>query len=285
VSAADDRPTFLLGVGAMKAGTTWLHDHLAASPQSAAGPIKEWHVLDAVDLAAKRGTRNRLADRLGRAALDPGRRLDPATLLRASMVIDPERYPAHFAGLLTGGARVAFDITPSYALLAPERFRWVRDSFAHHGVRARAVFLMRDPVDRIWSHLRMLDGRHHGGTPPTAETLLKVYRHDPYAPRTRYEHTLAALSAGFDRADLHLGLYEQLFTPASVEAISRFAGIDAHEARFDARSNASRPAQSALPTDVLREVAEHFATTYAAVAAALPHVDLRDVWPTSRWIL
>ena len=42
--------TFLLGVGAMKAGTTWLHDYLAASPQCEPGVRKEYHVFDSLDL-------------------------------------------------------------------------------------------------------------------------------------------------------------------------------------------------------------------------------------------
>ena len=43
--------TFLLGVGAQKAGTTWLHKYLTASPQMVRGYRKEYHVFDSSDLA------------------------------------------------------------------------------------------------------------------------------------------------------------------------------------------------------------------------------------------
>ncbi len=49
-----DKPgpkTFLLGVGAQKAGTTWLHRYLADSQQVVRGYRKEYHVFDSSDLA------------------------------------------------------------------------------------------------------------------------------------------------------------------------------------------------------------------------------------------
>lgn len=38
--------TFLLGVGAQKAGTTWLYDYLNDHPQTDMGLYKEYHLFD-----------------------------------------------------------------------------------------------------------------------------------------------------------------------------------------------------------------------------------------------
>jgi hypothetical protein len=48
-------PTFVLGVGAQKAGTSWLHRQLTKSPFVNMGFTKEYHVWDAIfcELAAE----------------------------------------------------------------------------------------------------------------------------------------------------------------------------------------------------------------------------------------
>ena len=40
------KPIFVLGVGAQKAGTTWLHEYLASLPEVDLGFMKEYHVFD-----------------------------------------------------------------------------------------------------------------------------------------------------------------------------------------------------------------------------------------------
>ena len=47
---APSQRTFLLGLGAQKAGTAWMHRYLESSPQCDPGFRKEYHVWDAVDL-------------------------------------------------------------------------------------------------------------------------------------------------------------------------------------------------------------------------------------------
>ncbi|WP_340539700.1 hypothetical protein [Nocardioides sp. GXZ039] len=278
------QPTFLLGVGAMKAGTTWLYDHLASSEQVVTGYRKEHHVLDVVDLPSEAWMRARIAQRAQRAArrLSEGEVPDAAALHQAAMVADVALYPDYFAGLLSGGARLALDITPSYALLGRERLEWVRTRFAERGIRAVTVFLMRDPVDRIWSHIRMVQGRSPEKFPRTSEEhVLELFDHPTYECRTRYEHTLAAVTGAFPDDARYLGFHETLFTGDSVAAISRLCGIDAVPAAFDVRANQS-PSASALTESTSRRVARHFAGTYEAVARACPDVDLDSLWPSAR---
>ena len=149
----------MLGVGAQKAGTTWLYRYLQDSPEFAAGYRKEYHVFDTMDLPSESWSRNRnirLAE-TALADLREGRPADAAVLHRMSMVGNPAYYFDYFAALLQRetGRHVTADVTPAYALLPVERLREIRQEFADRGVRAVAVFLMRDPVDRIWSQLRM----------------------------------------------------------------------------------------------------------------------------------
>ena len=43
-------PTFVLGAGAQKAGTTWLHAYLSHFDDVDFGPIKEYHVWDGLSV-------------------------------------------------------------------------------------------------------------------------------------------------------------------------------------------------------------------------------------------
>jgi hypothetical protein len=280
------RRTFVLGTGCMKGGTTWLHDYLASSPQCATGYRKEYHVFDSVDLPDLAWMRHRI---LGRARqslddLEAGRPADATFLHQASLIADPSTYADYFTGLLRSrpGTTMTLDMTPNYGLLGAERLRGVRESFADLGVRCVSVFLMRDPVERIWSQVRMQQRRRPQQNPGSAEDLvLARYAEPEYDVRTRYERTLAALDAAFPASEVHVGFYETLFEPGSLAAVCALAGIEPPPADTETRRNAS-PKSAPLPESTVRDVAGHFRTTYEAVAARFPQVDLAALWPSSR---
>lgn len=286
MSSRSPTPTFLLGTGCMKGGTSWLHDYLAASPQYVRGLRKEYHVLDAVDLPGEAWMRRRVLTKASAAvaALQDGAPVDgraAVALQRAAFYADPDLWVTHFADLLgRPGARLAADMTPSYGLLGAERLRWVRTSFEARGVRPMAVLLLRDPVDRVLSHVRMNRDRRPRDFPgDVAAWVERLHGKDPYANRTRYDATLAALDGAFPAEQVFVGLYERLFDRRTLRSLCDFAGIDFHEPDLGRRVNASTPAE--LPETVARQVARHFAPVYDAVAARLG-VDLTEVWPSAR---
>jgi hypothetical protein len=284
--------TFLLGVGAMKAGTTWLHDYLAASPQCQPGVRKEYHVFDSLDLASEPYLLHRVVAK-AHASLDEvvqGRPTDPTYLVQAAMIADEELYFDYFTALFARSAetRLTLDITPSYALLSPERLAGIRASFEQRGVRAVAAYLLRDPVERIWSQVRMQKRRRPENNPGSAEELVALrYAEPSYADRTRYEATVRRLDEAFGEL-VHYAFYEELFGPATaaseVAGLSGFLGIDYREPDLDARFNVS-PRSAELPESTVREVAEHFRPTYEFVASRFPERDLPRIWPSARFVL
>jgi len=284
------QPTFLLGTGAQKGGTSWLHDHLAASPQCATGYRKEYHVFDALDLPGEQWMRDRIAMRArreGRRAVD-GEPVDANGLHRAAMLYDTDFYFDYFLGLLSRDPAysLALDMTPDYAMLSAQRLTWIREQFAARGVRTVSVFLMRDPVERIWSHLRMEKSRRPERlSGDSASYVRELYAAPTYALRTRYDQTLTALEEGFEPDEVHVGFYEQLFTTEQVDAISRLVGIETRAPQFDVRVNASPKAAEELPPDTVRTVALHYREVYVAVARRFPEVDLPTLWPSSRYVL
>lgn len=284
------RKTFLLGVGAQKAGTTWLHRYLADSREMVPGYRKEYHVFDSSDLADE-PWRERNLD-MAQAELDhlrAGEPADPAHLHRAAMIADDEFYFDYFTGLLHSRPRfrVTGDVTPEYADLSAERFASIRDGFARRRVRTVAVFLLRDPVDRIWSQIRMQEGRRPARFEHPADQMVERLYDDPrYERFTRYESTMERLEAVWERDAIHYGLYEQLFREEEVRAICDLLGMQFRPPDFGKVANVSSgKAVEALPDAVVQRVATYFEATYHAVAERLPDTDLARLWPSSRFVL
>jgi len=104
-------PDFL-GIGAQKAGTTWLDHQLRHHPDLFLPGRKEVHYFDR----------------------DFYRRLT--------------HYARYFRG---AGERVKGEITPAYGVLPIERIQFIHAILPD----AKLIFLMRNPVDRAWSHAQM----------------------------------------------------------------------------------------------------------------------------------
>jgi len=260
--------TFLLGLGAQKAGTAWMHRYLESSPQCDPGFRKEYHVWDALDLPSGHVVRERIEKQGGE---------------RARFLREPEHYVDYFTGLLDGGARLTADITPAYADLSVERLTGIRAAFGSRGVRTVAVYLMRDPVERVWSAVRM-DARRRGATHAGAaeNRLRKVVAGDHYAQRTRYDAAIARIDQAFGRDLAFYGFYESLFDRRTLQDLCGFLDIDFHEPDLGRQVNVSPKEDGELSDATVRALVELFAPVYAAVAARFPDVDLPALWPSMR---
>lgn len=284
--------TFLLGVGCQKGGTTWVHQYLAGSPQYAHGYRKEYHVFDAVDLVEEKQARGRILERAAESLAQPvpGDRRSATGAHRYAMYLDPEFYYDYFTGLLhrSPQTRLVADITPTYALLSAERYAGIRAGFAERSVTTLPMFLMRDPVERIWSQLRMharLAERPQTTEADTEKSLKAQLLRPAYASRTRYDHTIRALDRAFGPDEIFYGFYESLFTDDEVRRLCGLAGIDFVTPGFDRRVHSSPKAEPELSDDTVRAVAEKYRDVYVAVAARFPDVSLPDLWPSSRFVL
>jgi hypothetical protein len=260
--------TFLLGVGCQKGGTAWMHRYLESSPQCDPGFRKEYHVWDAVDLASGGPARQRIENQGGQ---------------RARFLVDHEHYFDYFAGLLERpGVRLTADITPAYAGLSVDRLSTVRAGFESRGVRSVAVYLMRDPVERVWSAVRMDVRRRGVETPGAAERRLQaVTDDDQYARRTRYDHTIARVEESFGR-DVFYGFYERLFDESTLRDLCGFLGIEFHVPDLGRQVNVSPKRDGELSEETSRALAQRFAPVYEAVTARFPEVDLPALWPSMR---
>jgi hypothetical protein len=283
--------TFLLGVGCQKGGTTWLYRYLTSSPQFVPGYRKEYHLFDSLHLQSGEDARRRLLTVAAKHAADPQPENPRAagSVHRLCMFLDQEYYFDYFTGLLhrSPDVRLAADVTPAYGMLPPETLEQIRERFGKRGITTLPVFLMRDPVERIWSHMRMLarvHPEHEAAATESAEFVLAQYAHQDYASRTAYDETIRTLDSVFGPDEIYYGFYELLFTDTEVRRLCDLAGIDFVEPGFDQRHNVS-PKAADLPEDTVRTVAEHYRGVYRAVAERFPEVSLADLWPSSRFVL
>lgn len=280
--------TFLLGLGAQKAGTTWLHDYLSTLDGVDMGFLKEYHVFDSRHPSEDRGRRAELIAKaqrlLGKPEVDFASK--PRIWTYVSMLADPQNYFNYFTGLLSQpDVLVTGDITPSYSMLDTQELSMIREALGRRGVACKAIFLMRDPVERLWSAARMRRRERpdvqHGSED---KMVLRALKRGGFAGRTRYEDTLSAMEAVFAPEEYMTGFYETLFQEAEVRRICAFLGLEYRAPEFDKRVNVSQKT-APLSDDTCRTVAQHFAPTYHAVAQRFGADTVRDLWPHARFVI
>ncbi|MBE9635519.1 sulfotransferase family protein [Salipiger mangrovisoli] len=280
--------TFFLGLGGQKCGSTWIQAYLNRQQGSDFGRLGEYqvweHQLGGV-FDRYKVPQPPLKERL-RARLKTSVGADePAQHLRWRLQSDPETYFDYFAALLARpGITRTGDITPSYAALPPETLALIRDGFARRGITVKAIFSMRDPVDRLRSHMRMEMAKDRlTSEEGNAAPLRAFYATEEAAARSRYDRTIAAIEQAFAPEDRYLCLFEDLFGPEGIAALSGFAKVPCDPSQGGQAVNARAKGAGTLPEALLAEIAAHYRPAYEAAAARLPRV--RDLWPSAPYAL
>lgn len=269
--AGKDR-LFLLGLGAQKSGTTWLSTYLAAAPNVIYNNIKEYHVWDA--LHATGGEARRISPEQSRRSIPDA--------IRFSLQQSPQNYFAYFADLLDRNpGNVTFDITPAYAGLKREVLRTIRDGFLRRAITPRAVFLMRDPVERCWSSARNTGRRQAGRSDVGDEEVIALARSARAEIRTRYDVTIGEIEAAFPAPDYQLALYEEMFELDRLAEISRFCGVPLMPGMRETRVMSCAKTR-ALSEDAIRTIAQLYRPVYEYIARRMPRAT--ELWPGYRYL-
>ncbi len=250
--------TFLLGMGAQKCGTTWLHRMLTLRADANFGFTKEYHVLDAIHIPECSDFRHRF-ERAARQAIRSGydeysRGTPKSDLTRMAFVANEHAYFSYFADILTR-RRVTLtgDITPTYCSLPQSALRHIQDEFERRDIVTRPLFLMREPVERLRSLVKM-KFRKKQVTPSMAEELeaMREMCGSEYDTiRSDYERPVENMEAVFGD-NVFIGFYETLFSEETLRRIYTFLDIEYQAANFDQRYNAS-PSTNDLTADDLAE--------------------------------
>jgi hypothetical protein len=178
-----------LGIGAQKAGTTWLYAMLSRHPGIRFPAGKEVHFWDQGDLSDLSGYRSLFAQ------------------------ADGDR---HRLG----------EITPAYAMLAPEQVRRI-----HRELPAlRLVYLIRNPMDRAWSSALMALKRAEMTLEEASDQwFTDHFRSLGSLRRGDYEACIRTWSGIYPRAQLLIERYDAIRAEprALLARVAEHLGVDA----------------------------------------------------------
>jgi hypothetical protein len=272
------KPIFVLGVGAQKAGTTWLHEYLGSLPEVDLGFMKEYHVFDQNHVQdTTPGRKKRLKN-----YLDSFFRTDSLSI-RHKFRRNHKHYFSYFRKLVDGSSQVFItgDITPSYAALPVKVLRYIKSQLEKNGFRVRVIFLMRDPVarcisaNRMYSSPRLLESPGDGAL--EAELLAKKYQQTRFQIRTRYDLTIINLEQVFTPGELYLGFYEELFSDKAIAEICSFLELPFRPGKYEQVVHGSL-VKSELPETIKSEVRSYYSQVYDFTVNRFGQDKMKKLW-------
>lgn len=242
MSADAGQPLHVFSLGAQKAGTTWMYGYFRNHPQIHVPKPKELHYFDSLWLpdhgAFAQGCRARLTELEERGASGPA--LDLARALVRMHDAPGEDHAAYRDILMRGYTSevCVADITPSYGSLGLDHLQRMLADFAP----AKMIFVLRDPVQRMWSQIRMHLARRDGAVTHAAadEMIARMMRGqgERIWKRSRLGLTLRYVRA-LPPEQVKVMYYETLFEDAQIRDLCGFLGVDFVPADFDRRYRAS----------------------------------------------
>jgi len=258
--SSTSQKTFILGLGAQKTGTSWLYDYLAASGLVATHIIKEYHIWDALHVPGVSGLIVRKEDS----------ELNFENRVRFFMQQSPENYFTYFTYMLNQQVKnITCDITPLYSALDRRVLDMIQRGFAQRNILTKAVFLMRDPVERCWSAARMESRNDLGHTRVDEDEVIAHSLSGLSELRTRYDVTVREAEAVFQPGHIHFGIYEEMFDPAPLGRLSAFCGVPLRPSHTQKQLNVSE-ITSPLSDDACATIAKHYRDVYRFAAERFP---------------
>lgn len=205
-------PDFI-GIGAQKAGTTWLDRNLRPHPQIWMPERKELHYFD-----------RRIAD------------------MRSP---NDEWYASIFE---PGRGRVTGEITPAYSMLDQSRVAHVHEVMPH----AKIIFFMRNPIERAWSQAVMQFSRAKGlSIEAVAEKRVrKHFDREGSRLRTDYLRILNIWQEFYPEEQIFVGFLEDIhfFPKELLRRLYGFLGIDPYFESPDVEQTIRSRSVGKIPT-------------------------------------
>ena len=247
-------PDFL-GIGAQRAGTTWLAKNLRQHPQIWMPPKKEIHYFNRSTSYSSSPSLLTSEFILARifGGQDHNKRWRNA--LRKSISRN-SRYPVWqaiswdlkfffgqyndkwYASLFEGtGDKVTGEITPAYSILETGDIRHIREIMPW----VKIIYFVRNPIDRAWSAMRYRVWRESGrrrvkGQPLDSFSLSlgdfeKVFRLREWALRGNYVRTINNWRSSFPEEQFFIGFFDDIVNDPKqlLSEVFEFLGVESSE--------------------------------------------------------
>jgi hypothetical protein len=276
-------PCFL-GIGAQKAGTTWLHAMLSAHNELWLPHRKEIHYFDRKYPSWSRQTAGRHRPARGlivRRVLGRVRRLRATRAFPSLTSISWRNLKwdfRYFFGEWTdqwyeslfraAGDRMPGEITPAYSCLDAQAIAAVKTLLPN----AKLILLLRDPVDRAWSHAKMELGTYAAQSRLAGVDANFIAHFASPASRLRgdYIGMIERWTRSYGQSRLFVGFYDDILADpvGLLKRIFRFLGVDASEASIprSARTAVNAGARDPIPLHLHRLLASIYAAELQKLA-------------------
>lgn len=223
----DINKKFILGLGNQKCGTSWLYSYLQQFNNFDEGFWKECRIWDAIDIKESK-----------RFKISPFDlkilKIGSVHYKRFRMQNSKSYYFDYFNSLYKDKINITADITPSYAGLSVERLKKIKSQFELRKIEVKPIILIRDPLKRIKSAVRSnLDKKNYFEGIKLGETnfinaLKQYYISDHCKQYTCYHNIIRNAFDVFDKNNVYVGIYENMFSENKINELSSYLGVSAN---------------------------------------------------------
>ena len=274
---------YFVGIGAQKSGTTWLARMLASHPDIFVTPVKEIHYFDHIRALteqlspAKRRSRyrkyhQRMWTQWHRFSEYRGQW--PWWRDYMSLPIDDTWYQRLFEH--RDGKTFAGEITPEYAIVGAEGLGHIK----RLAPDARVIFIMRNPVDRMWSQvLHQCRSRGLDANRQSTEAIVTMLAEPRFGELGDYAATLDDMTAVFQPEQTLSLFYEDMHQDrlAALAQVCQFLGASFNAHHFpELGRRFNRSQQAALPAPIRAHLRDRYRVQAEAVRQRLGR--LPDQW-------
>lgn len=247
-----EKPIFLLGLGAQKAGTSWLAEQLGKHPEFLISPIKEIHYWDRRFHPDFFGKFKLTGPPNEKYKVRPQKSMNRARFERYLMSQHEVYYKAFFEARLLPEHRAFGEFSPSYCILDNEQLNYIQTFMKPY--RTKALFILRDPVSRLWSQCKMeAQKAHNRGKIVDPHRLFETKYQDPkFLRRGDYRTTVINIDTAFSSTDRLYLFFDDLFEDKAAQTICDFLNIG--HMPFNATENPNEGAKIEAPTEQAQQV-------------------------------
>lgn len=248
-------PDFIC-IGAQKSGTTWLYQQLEKHPQVWVPPIKELHYFDRPHIKryAHAITSPLIMGKSVRSVLRCS--VKSKFIFWAIRYVFGLRNDTYYSSLFPiSTTQVTGEVTPAYAWLDETTIRHISSLMP----KVKLIYLLRNPVDRAWSHLKMHERKGNVKRDTSVAEIMKI-KEKKMLEHSSYSEHLKRWEMCFEEEQIFIGFFDQIKTdPKSLmESIYSFLEVDpGFASEQENLTKAYNQGQSgAMPLEVEKELSE-----------------------------
>lgn len=211
-------PDFIC-IGAQRSGTTWLHKSLSKHPELWLTPVKELHHFDDPERTRyfKHLTSRVKSTKLLLTKWDINYFL--------SLKNDDEWYKRLFKDA-NNKKLVSGEITPAYAILDEMDFYRIKNI----NPDIKIIFLMRNPIERLWSAFLNAKRKNKVGNKQTDITqwAIDFSLKESALSKSTYINTIRTIEKVFDQDKIFYGFYDDIVAKPEwlIAEVLKFLGVE-----------------------------------------------------------